>query len=115
MRCRSLLLVLLLAACGGGNSTPTDGGGCAPGTEGGACASNRCGKSGQGEQLLCQGGVCQQMACLPGESGCVCKSGSSCAAGNACQNGFCIAAGCTPSAKACTCLAGTCELGLSCL
>ncbi len=119
---RALAVVSLLLAGCGADPVPTPDSGatppsCVAGAQGCECAAaSKCGKTSQGETLLCQGGLCEQMACPAGSTGCVCRSGSACdGAGDTCQAGFCIAAGCVPGAKSCTCLAGSCDVGLSCL
>lgn len=112
----------LLAGCnnaGGkddGGSTATDAAVCVDGSEGCACAAGACGKNNRGEQLLCQGDVCQTMSCSAGGTGCACRGGTDCdVAGDSCSNGFCVAGNCTPGTKDCACLTGTCNAGLACL
>ncbi len=106
----------LVALTGCNPPVEPDGGSCAAGTQGCECVADKCGKSGNGEQLICMGGTCEVMACPAGERGCVCRAGTTCnTPGDACTNGFCLAADCTPSEKDCSCIAGSCEVGLTCL
>lgn len=109
-------LVGLLSGCGGGSST-YDAGPCEAGTEGCGCAAqDRCSTNARGEQLVCQGGLCEAMSCSAGNVGCVCRGGGLCNDSNStCTGGFCVAAGCAPGQSGCTCLAGGCDLGLTCV
>lgn len=113
-------LALVSVSCGSSLKTPPDAGAsavsCIEGTEGCSCAAGACGKNSRGEQLQCQGDVCQTLTCAAGATGCACRGGTECdAAGASCANGLCVAGGCTPGQKDCACIAGTCDTGLFCL
>ncbi|MBX7096729.1 MAG: hypothetical protein K1X89_03365 [Myxococcaceae bacterium] len=120
---RALLacFTLGLAACNNGGGSSGGGGGssndCPAGTAGCACATgDRCGKADNGEQLLCQGGICEAMQCPAGDPGCVCRNGLRCNdVASTCKEGFCVAANCSPGQKNCTCLAGACDPGFACV
>ncbi|MDP2273404.1 MAG: hypothetical protein Q8N23_02410 [Archangium sp.] len=111
-------LLFVLASC----SPPSgsDGGtvttACEAGTQGCPCAAGRCGKSANGESLLCMGDVCESMACPAGSDGCVCRGGTACdVPGSSCTNGFCVSSSCGPGSTNCACIAGTCDVGLTCI
>lgn len=89
---------------------------CEAGTQGCPCAAGRCGKSSNGESLLCLGNVCESMACPAGADGCVCRGGTACdVPGSACTNGFCLSSTCGPGSANCACIAGSCDVGLTCI
>src|SRR6185436_7803938 len=79
-----------LAGCGGPSPMNPDSGTvtCTAGTQGCPCASGDvCGKNSAGEQLVCEGGLCETMTCPIGSSGCACRRGTTCdAPSDSCTN-----------------------------
>lgn len=114
-----LLIIALLAACGGGpTEAPPDAPAatCPVGALGCACASgNTCGASAAGEALQCMDDVCVSMKCAPGGTGCVCHGGTDCNdPADSCVLGVCKPTSCAAGSASCDCLLGSCNANLYC-
>lgn len=119
----AMLALTTLGGCGGcsENDPPPDTPpwmfDCMPGTLGCMCdEGDACGDGSDGEQLVCDTGVCASADCPTGEPGCVCDSQGECDdPESACVEGFCESGGCEPGSIGCACDAdGACEGGLVC-
>jgi len=87
---------------------------CPEGEEGCACsAESMCGFDGTGARLTCEAGVCRSDRCTPGEGGCVCENGWSCADGT-CVDGYCQSTACVAGTEDCGCVGGACGPNLIC-